>query len=190
MKGGQGGRVEDAFRAATAKVDAALIAFVTAGYPTANGTSLAGCALVALFFSTACRYAGHSLGHARVAEPMSSSWVFPYTDYPASQRRDDSAHQSSVAIKAGHVIDHIPQCLAMVMKQARERTRIDCARHSHELHYDPFYQFSIDALCRDTATAGADGFIVVVDSPPEEGLECGVQQVRSTIQCAAGGADQ
>jgi hypothetical protein len=40
MKGGQGGRIEDAFRAAKAKGEAAFITFVTAGYPTAHGTSL------------------------------------------------------------------------------------------------------------------------------------------------------
>jgi hypothetical protein len=38
MKGGQGGRIEDAFRAAKAKGEAAFITFVTAGYPTAQGT--------------------------------------------------------------------------------------------------------------------------------------------------------
>lgn len=39
MKGGRGGRIEDAFRASKSKGEAAFITFVTAGYPTANGTN-------------------------------------------------------------------------------------------------------------------------------------------------------
>merc|ERR1719162_2760484 len=37
-------------------------------------------------------------------------------------------------------------------------------------YYNPFLQHGIDRLCKDSAEAGADGFIVV-DLPPEEGTE-------------------
>ena len=38
LKRGNGGRIEDAFAAAKAKNEAAFVSFVTAGYPTAQGT--------------------------------------------------------------------------------------------------------------------------------------------------------
>ena len=41
MERGVGGRIEDAFEAAKNRGEAAFITFVTAGYPTAKGTSFA-----------------------------------------------------------------------------------------------------------------------------------------------------
>jgi hypothetical protein len=38
MEKGVGGRIEDAFEAAKSKGEAAFITFITAGYPTADGT--------------------------------------------------------------------------------------------------------------------------------------------------------
>jgi len=35
-------------------------------------------------------------------------------------------------------------------------------------YYNPFYQFGLDNLCKETKDAGGDGFIIV-DLPPEEG---------------------
>jgi hypothetical protein len=40
MEKGVGGRIEDAFQAAKEKGEAAFVTFITAGYPTAQGTSL------------------------------------------------------------------------------------------------------------------------------------------------------
>jgi hypothetical protein len=40
MEKGVGGRIEDAFQAAKEKGEAAFVTFITAGYPTAKGTSL------------------------------------------------------------------------------------------------------------------------------------------------------
>jgi tryptophan synthase len=40
MEKGVGGRIEDAFQASKAKGEAAFVTFITAGYPTAQGTSL------------------------------------------------------------------------------------------------------------------------------------------------------
>ena len=40
LERGMGGRIEEAFAAAKERGEAAFVTFVTAGYPTADGTSL------------------------------------------------------------------------------------------------------------------------------------------------------
>jgi tryptophan synthase len=177
MKGGQGGRIEDAFRAAKAKGEAAFITFVTAGYPTAQGTHarpfvdeeaaspsfLTPSRRIIYFFptpfvDTPAILLAMQEGGADVIE-----LGIPYTDPQADGATIQ--HTNQVAIKAG--TSTIPQCLAMV-KQAREQgLTVPVILMGY---YNPFYQYGIDALCRDTAAAGADGFIVV-DLPPEEGID-------------------
>jgi len=87
---------------------------------------------------------------------------------PYSDPQADGAtiqHTNQVAIKGGTA--DIPACLKMV-KEAREMgLTVPVVLMGY---YNPFYQYGADRLCKETKEAGADGFIVV-DLPPEEGVE-------------------
>jgi tryptophan synthase len=87
----------------------------------------------------------------------------PYTDPQADGATIQ--HTNQVAIKGG--TSEITQCLDMV-SQARELgLTVPVVLMGY---YNPFLQYGIEKLCQDARKAGADGFIVV-DLPPEEGIE-------------------
>lgn len=87
----------------------------------------------------------------------------PYTDPQADGATIQ--HTNQVAIKGG--TSEIHQSLDMV-KQAREMgLTVPVVLMGY---FNPFLQYGIEKLCSETKEAGADGFIVV-DLPPEEGVE-------------------
>jgi len=146
LKKGPGGRLEDAFASAKERGEAAFVAFVTAGYPSAEDTPAI---LLAL-----------QEGGAAVIE-----LGIPYTDPQADGATIQ--HTNQVAIAGG--TSEIPQCLAMVEKARSMGLTIPVVLMGY---YNPFFQFGVDKLCEATKAAGADGFIVV-DLPPEEGTDLG-----------------
>jgi tryptophan synthase len=87
----------------------------------------------------------------------------PYTDPQADGATIQ--HTNQVAIAGG--TSEIPQCLEMVKKARGMGLTIPVVLMGY---YNPFFQFGVDKLCEETKAAGADGFIVV-DLPPEEGIE-------------------
>lgn len=144
MGRGIGGRLEEAFETAKAKGEAAFVAFVTAGYPAKEDTPAI---LLAM-----------QEGGASVIE-----LGVPYTDPQADGATITAANQ--VAIAGG--TSEIDTCLDMV-RQAREMgLTIPVVLMGY---VNPFIQYGEDRLCENTKEAGADGFIVV-DLPPEEGVE-------------------
>lgn len=144
MERGMGGRLEEAFETAKAKGEAAFVAFVTAGYPKKEDTPSI---LLAM-----------QEGGASVIE-----LGVPYTDPQADGATITAANQ--VAIANG--TSEIDTCLEMV-KEAREMgLTIPVVLMGY---VNPFIQYGEDKLCAATKEAGADGFIVV-DLPPEEGVE-------------------
>ena len=87
----------------------------------------------------------------------------PYTDPQADGATIQTTNQ--VAIAAG--TSDISSCLAMVAKARTMGLTIPVVLMGY---YNPFLQFGIHNLCKETAAAGADGFIIV-DLPPEEAME-------------------
>ena len=87
----------------------------------------------------------------------------PYTDPQADGATIQ--HTNQVAIKGG--TSKISQCLEMVTQAREMGLTIPVVLMGY---YNPFLQYGIDKLCEDAKAAGADGFIVV-DLPPEEGIE-------------------
>ncbi len=87
----------------------------------------------------------------------------PYTDPQADGATIQKTNQ--VAIAAG--TSDISSCLSMVSKSREMGLTIPVVLMGY---YNPFLQFGIDKLCKETAAAGADGFIIV-DLPPEEAIE-------------------
>ena len=85
----------------------------------------------------------------------------PYTDPQADGATIQ--HTNQVAIRGG--TSEIPQCLEMVRKARELGLTVPVVLMGY---YNPFYQYGLEKLCRETSEAGADGFIVV-DLPPEEG---------------------
>lgn len=145
MERGFGGRIEEAFAAAKERHEAAFISFITAGYPAANDTP-------ALLY--AMQEGGASIIELGV----------PYTDPQADGATIQ--HTNQVAIKGG--TSEISQCLQMI-KTSREQYGLTVPVILMG-YYNPFYQYGLEKLCQDTKDAGGDGYIVV-DLPPEEGLE-------------------
>lgn len=86
----------------------------------------------------------------------------PYTDPQADGATIQ--HTNQVAIKGG--TSEISQCLGMVKKARKMGLTVPVVLMGY---YNPFYQYGLEKLCKDTKAAGADGFIVV-DLPPEEGI--------------------
>ncbi|KAI2509606.1 pyridoxal-phosphate dependent enzyme [Fragilaria crotonensis] len=144
MQRGIGGRIEDAFESAKERGEAAFVTFVTAGYPRSEDTPSI---LLAM-----------QEGGASVIE-----LGIPYTDPQADGATIQ--HTNQVAIKGG--TSKISQCLDMVTQAREMGLTIPVVLMGY---YNPFLQYGIDKLCEDTKAAGADGFIVV-DLPPEEGIE-------------------
>lgn len=142
LKRGSGGRLEDAFLAAKARNEAAFVAFVTAGFPTAEDTPSI---LMAL-----------QEGGASVIE-----LGVPYTDPQADGATIQ--HTNQVAIAGG--TEDLGTCLNFIKVARGMGLTVPVVLMGY---YNPFYQFGLDKLCKETAEAGGDGFIVV-DLPPEEG---------------------
>jgi len=144
MERGQGGRIVDAFASAKDRGEAAFITFVTAGYPTADDTPSI--------------LMGMQEGGASIIE-----LGIPYTDPQADGATIQLTNQ--IAIKGG--TSELPTCLAMVKKARDMGLTVPVILMGY---YNPFMQYGIERLCKDTKEAGGDGFIVV-DLPPEEGVE-------------------
>ena len=87
----------------------------------------------------------------------------PYTDPQADGATIQKTNQ--VAIAGG--TSDISACLAMLIKAREMGLTIPVVFMGY---YNPFYQFGIEKLCKESAVAGADGFIIV-DLPPEEAIE-------------------
>lgn len=87
----------------------------------------------------------------------------PYTDPQADGTTIQQTNQ--VALKAGTSDMH--QCLKMVSDARSMGLTVPVVLMGY---YNPFFQFGIDKMCKETKEAGADGFIVV-DLPPEEGAQ-------------------
>mmetsp|Transcript_13077 Transcript_13077/g.21647 ORF Transcript_13077/g.21647 Transcript_13077/m.21647 type:complete len:764 (+) Transcript_13077:41-2332(+) len=144
MQRGIGGRLEDAFASAKERGESAFVTFVTAGYPRAQDTPAI---LLAM-----------QEGGASVIE-----LGIPYTDPQADGATIQQCNQ--VAIAGG--TSEIPQCLEMVTKAREMGLTVPVVLMGY---FNPFLQYGVDKLCEETKAAGADGFIVV-DLPPEEGIE-------------------
>lgn len=144
MRRGIGGRLEDAFESAKERGESAFVTFVTAGYPRAQDTPAI---LLAM-----------QEGGAAVIE-----LGVPYTDPQADGATIQ--HCNQVAIAGG--TSEIPQCLEMVTKAREMGLTVPVVLMGY---FNPFLQYGVDKLCEETKAAGADGFIVV-DLPPEEGIE-------------------
>ena len=87
----------------------------------------------------------------------------PYTDPQADGPTIQHTHQK--AINGG--TSKISQCLEFVTSARSMGLTIPVVLMGY---YNPLLQYGIDKLCEETKAAGADGFIVV-DLPPEEGIE-------------------
>ena len=87
----------------------------------------------------------------------------PYTDPQADGATIQ--HTNQVAIKGG--TSEIKQCLEMVGKARAMGLTVPVVLMGY---FNPFLQYGVEKLCKDTKEAGADGFIVV-DLPPEEGID-------------------
>jgi len=144
MERGVGGRLEEAFGSAKARGEAAFVAFITAGYPRKEDTPSI---LMAM-----------QEGGASVIE-----LGVPYTDPQADGATITAANK--VAIANGTF--EIDTCLDMVKKAREMGLTVPVVLMGY---VNPFIQYGEDRLCAQAKEAGADGFIVV-DLPPEEGME-------------------
>ena len=87
----------------------------------------------------------------------------PYSDPQADGATIQRTNQ--IAIATGTSEMH--QCLDMVKKAREMGLTVPVVLMGY---FNPFLQYGVEKLCQDTKAAGADGFIVV-DLPPEEGIE-------------------
>jgi tryptophan synthase len=134
-------RLDEVFASCREKHEAALVTYVTAGYPHPGDTVDLLLALEA--------------GGADVIE-----LGVPFSDPQADGSTIQATNQ--VALKAG--VD-IAACLHMT-KEARAR---GLAKPVVLMgYYNPFLQFGLEQLVSQSSDSGVDGFIVV-DLPPEEG---------------------
>jgi tryptophan synthase len=97
----------------------------------------------------------------------------PYTDPQADGATIQ--HTNQVAIKGG--TSDLPKCLKMVKQARADGLTVPVVLMGY---YNPFFQFGIDKLCDEAKEAGADGFIVV-DLPPEEGVQLNQACVRTGL---------
>lgn len=147
-------RIEQAFTACKQRGEAAFITFVTAGYPRPEDTTSV---LLAM-----------QEGGASIIE-----LGVPYTDPQADGATIQKTNQ--VAIKAGTCT--VQHCLDMVKDARAKGLTVPIILMGY---FNPFLQYnkevsgggdgSLDSLCREASAAGVDGFIVV-DLPPDEGME-------------------
>jgi len=143
-RSGNGGRIESTFSTAKEEGKAVLITFVTAGFPTPDDTIPA---------MLAMQEGGATLIELGV----------PYTDPQA----DGATIQKTNQIALAKGTASLEACLDIVSRAREEGLSIPVVFMGY---YNPFYQFGIEKLCRESAHHGVDGFIVV-DLPPEEGAE-------------------
>jgi tryptophan synthase alpha chain len=136
-------RVASAFAACKAEHRAALIVFVTGGYPTLEMTDRLLPALVA---------GGADL--IEIGVPFSD----PLADGPTVQ------HASQVALEHGTTL---ADCLAAVRRAREAGVTVPIVFLGYA---NPFYQYGLERLALDAAAAGLDGFIVP-DLPVEESDE-------------------
>ncbi len=87
----------------------------------------------------------------------------PYTDPQADGATIQKTNQ--VAIAGG--TSNISDCLALLAKAREMGLTIPVVLMGY---YNPFLQFGLEKLCKESAAVGADGFIIV-DLPPEEAVE-------------------
>lgn len=154
LKRGAGGRIEEHFAKAKEEGKAAFVSFVTAGYPEAKDTPE---------LLLAMQEGGSTIIELGI----------PYTDPQADGATIQKTNQ--VAISGG--TSDIAACLSMVSKARDMGLTIPVVLMGY---YNPFYQFGIEKLCKETAAAGADGFIVV-DLPPEEAEELSATSVANGL---------
>jgi tryptophan synthase alpha chain len=134
------GRIEAAFARMKAEGRTGLIGFVTAGYPTLEATLDIVPALVA--------------GGADIVE-LGVPFSDPLAEGPTIQR------SSLVALKNGVTT---AACLDIVRRLRSQGVEAPLILMGY---FNPILAYGVEAFCRDSAEAGADGFIVV-DLPPEE----------------------
>merc|ERR1719148_43502 len=91
----------------------------------------------------------------------------PYTDPQADGATIQKTNQ--IAIAKG--TSEINICLKMVSDARALGLTVPVVLMGY---YNPFLQYRIEKLCADASAAGVDGFIVV-DLPPEEGVELAAQ---------------
>ncbi len=134
------GRIETAFARMKSEGRTGFVAFVTAGYPAIESTLEIVPALIA--------------GGADIIE-IGVPFSDPLADGPTIQRSTFAALRNGVT----------PQiCLDLV---GRLRAKGVDAPLVLMGYYNPVLAYGIESFCRDAATAGVDG-LIVVDLPPEE----------------------
>mmetsp|Transcript_26217 Transcript_26217/g.30451 ORF Transcript_26217/g.30451 Transcript_26217/m.30451 type:complete len:697 (-) Transcript_26217:155-2245(-) len=154
MKRGMGGRIEEAFATAKENGKAAFVSFITAGYPSPEDTPA---------ILMAMQEGGSSIIELGV----------PYTDPQADGATIQKTNQ--VAIAGG--TDSIAQCLVIVSKAREMGLTIPVVLMGY---YNPFLQYGLESLCKDSASSGVDGFIVV-DLPPEEAAELATNCIKNGL---------
>ena len=137
------GRIETTFNLLKSEGRTGLVGFVTTGYPSIEATLEIVPALVA--------------GGADIVE-LSIPFSDPLADGPTIQRSSFAALQNGVT-PAG--------CLEVLRKLRAKGVEVPLVFMTY---YNPVLAYGIEKFCRDSAQAGADGFIVV-DLPPEESAD-------------------
>lgn len=136
-------RIDEVFTRLRRKKEKALIAYLTAGFPTAG-------ALPALV--RACEKAGVDL--LELGVPFSD----PLADGPTIQAA------SQKALERGMTPDRV---LGQVGGLRKQGVRLPLLLMTY---YNPVYHYGVERFCRDASRAGVDG-LIVPDLPPEESEE-------------------
>ncbi len=136
-------RVDAVFGRLHRKKEKALIAYLTAGYPTPA---------TLLPLVRACERAGVDL--VELGVPFSD----PLADGPTIQAA------SQKALERGMTPARV---LTEVRRMRRRGIRIPLLLMTY---YNPIHHYGLESFCRDAARAGADG-LIVPDLPPEEAQE-------------------
>jgi tryptophan synthase alpha chain len=145
-------RIDDTFAALRARNEAAFVAYLTAGDPSLDVTPDLLAALVA--------------GGADVIE-LGVPFSDPMADGPILQRA------AGRAIRAG-------TSLARILELVATRRRDFPVPIILFGYYNPFFRYGVDAVARDAAAAGLDGFLCV-DLPPEEATELATALARNDL---------
>ena len=146
------GRIAAKFAELRARGEAALIPYIVAGDPTLERTAR-------LVFEFEAR--GADL--IELGVPFSD----PMADGPANQRA------AARGLAAGATL---PAILAMVA-ELRKHTQIPLVLFGY---YNPIHHYGPERLCKDAASAGIDG-LLVVDLPPEEAEDLAAPARRSGL---------
>jgi tryptophan synthase alpha chain len=135
-------RISRKFAELRARNESALIPFIVCGDPSLDDTA----ALVETFEA-----AGADL--LELGVPFSD----PMADGPANQRA--LARGLAAGVSLASIIG--------LVRELRRTTEIPLILFGY---YNPFFHYGCERLCRDAASAGVDG-LLVVDLPPEESAE-------------------